>query len=129
MRKSEERRHIGNQNKKTWMTFDSENKADPLQNGFGALKMLNEELLSPDSGYILNTHMDMVIVTYVQEGVIIYKGPLEKSDLVEANEFRRVDVPRDTKQYAFNISHSEDAHIFQSGFAPSESLLKQGEIK
>ena len=47
VRKSKERRHIENMGHKTWMTFGWENKADPLQNGFGVLKILNEEILPP----------------------------------------------------------------------------------
>jgi len=120
IRRSEERRQTGNKDQKTWMTFDWENAADPLQNGFGILKILNEEILPPGSGFILHTHEDMVIVTYVREGVIIYKGPLTEPDFMEAKDFHRISVTPNTKQYAFNVSQSEDANIFQCGFALNE---------
>jgi len=122
IRKSEERRHIEAKNQKTWMTFDSENNADPLQNGFGALKILNEEILSPGSGFILHTHKDMVVVTYVSEGMIIYKGPLEKMGPLGTAEFRASKVTPEAKQYAINISPAEDAHVFQSGFTPVNEI-------
>ena len=117
VRKSEERRHIESKNQKTWMTFDWENKADPLQNGFGVLKILNEEVLSPGSGFILHTHKDMVVVTYVPEGMIIYKGLLEEPHVMEAQEFNQINVTSGAKLSTFNFLESEDAHIFQSGFA------------
>jgi hypothetical protein len=41
VRKSKERRHIENLGHKTWMTFDWENEAAPLHNGFGVLKILS----------------------------------------------------------------------------------------
>ncbi len=129
VRKSAERRHIGTKNQKSWMTFDSENQSDPLQNGFYALKILNEEMHYPGSEFILHTHKDMVTVTYVRDGVIIYKGPLEKSYLVEAKNFHRVDLTPDTQQYAFNTLDSDVAHVFQSGFTHSEGLLKPDGIK
>jgi quercetin 2,3-dioxygenase len=129
VRKSKERRHIENMGHKTWITFDWENKADPLHNGFGVLKILNEEILPPGTGFILHTHKDMVIITYLREGVIIYKGPLEEVDVMWTKEFRRVNVTPDTKQYAFNVSQSQEAHIFQSGFSPSEKFLKPDGIK
>lgn len=56
VRKSEERRHIGSKNQNTWRTFDWENNADPLQNGFGGLKIFNEELLTPGSGFLLHAY-------------------------------------------------------------------------
>jgi quercetin 2,3-dioxygenase len=129
VRKSKERRHIDNRGHKTWMTFDWENKADPLQNGFGVLKILNEEILPPGTGFILLTNKDMVIITYLREGVIIYKGPLEDADLMWTKEFHRTNVASDTQQYAFNASQTEDAHIFQSGFSPIGQILKPDGIK
>ncbi len=129
VRKSEERRHIEKMGHKTWITFDWENKSDPLQNGFGLLKILNEEILSPGTGFVLHTHKDMVIITYLGEGVIIYKGPLEDADLLWAKEFHQANVTPDSEQYAFNVSKTEDAHIFQSGFAPREGFLKSDGVK
>jgi redox-sensitive bicupin YhaK (pirin superfamily) len=124
IRKSEERRHIEAKNQKTWMTFDWENESDPLQNGFGVLKILNEELLSPGSGFILHTLKDMVVVTYVHEGMIVYKGPLEKMGPLVAKEFHAADAVSEAKQYAIDISPTEDAHVFQSGFTPSGGSSK-----
>ncbi len=120
VRKSEERNHTEKKEQKSWMTFDSENKADVLQKGFGVLKILNEEILSPGSGFILHTKQNLIIITYVLDGVVIYKGPLAEPDFMEAKDFHQVNVSPDTKQYAFNVSQSEDAHIFQCGFAIKE---------
>jgi redox-sensitive bicupin YhaK (pirin superfamily) len=120
VRKSEERRHIEKKNQQTWMTFDWENKADPLQNGFGVLKILNEEILSPGSGFILHTHKDMVVVTYVPEGMIIYKGPLEEPDVMESKEFHQLNAAPGAKLAAFNPADSENARVFQSAFTSKE---------
>ena len=117
VQKSEKRRHIENKERSTWITFDSENNADPLQDGFGVLKILNEEILSPGNGFVLHTTEGMIIITYVREGMIIYKGPLEKPDFLESKEFFQGNAASNTKQYAFNVSQSEDAHVFQCGFS------------
>jgi redox-sensitive bicupin YhaK (pirin superfamily) len=129
VRKSEERRHIQAKNQKTWMTFDWENTADPLQNGFGVLKILNEEMLSPGSGFILHTHRDMVVVTYISEGMLIYKGPLEHPDSLEAKEFYSAHVAPGAKQYAINVSPTEDTHVFQSGFTPGDGHPERTGVK
>lgn len=129
VRKSEERRHSGNKGQSTWMTFDLENEADPLQKGFGILEILNEEILSPASGFILHTHKNMVVVTYLLEGVIIYTGPLKESDMLESKDVQKVNVTPDTKQYAFNVSQYEDAHVFQSGFASADGASSPDVIK
>ncbi len=126
IRRSEERRHIADGNQTTWMTFDWENQADPLQNGFGALKIFNEEVLSPGRGFILHTHEDMVLVTYVREGLMVMKGLLESPELVKTDEFLRANVAGGTKLSAFHILSPEDAHVFQSGFSPSAGVMEPG---
>ncbi|HTC19221.1 MAG TPA: hypothetical protein VK859_00130 [bacterium] len=126
VRKSGERRHIANENQATWMTFDRENKADTLRGGFGSLKIFNEQILPPGSVFTLETHQDMVVVTYVQEGVIIYNGPLGKTGLVEPGDFLQINAAPDSKQYALNASPVDEAHVFQSGFTPNVGLLEPG---
>lgn len=123
VRKSEERRHIDSDQQKTWMTFDWENKMDPLQKGFGALKIFNEEILSPLRGFVLHTHKDMVVITYVREGMIVFKGMIGNSDLVKTNEFHLINALPGEKLSAFDHSPNEEAHIFQSGFHPEKDPL------
>jgi redox-sensitive bicupin YhaK (pirin superfamily) len=101
---------------KTWKTFDAQNKIGPLKNSFGVLKILNEEILSPGGGFTFHTEKNMVVVTYVLEGVIIYKAPSEEPLIFETKDFGRNNVDKDTTQYAFNTSEYEEAHIFQCGF-------------
>ncbi len=126
VRRSGERRHVTLEGQTTWMTFDWENKADPLQKGFGALKILNEEVLSPGRAFILHTRQDTVVVTYVREGVIICNGPLGKTGLMESGDFLQANATPGAKQYTFNASPSDNAHVFQSGFTPAVGLLEKG---
>lgn len=126
VRRSAERHHIGNKDQKSWMTFDPDIKADPMRNGFGVLNVLNEEILSPGSGFTLRISKVMVVITYVREGMIIYKGPLDKPDFIETKEFHRGSGVPGMKQYAFNVSQSEDAHIFQCGFSLGECDVEGG---
>jgi len=111
------------------MTFDWENESDPLQNGFGVLKILNEEILSPGSGFILHTPKDMVVVTYVTEGMIVYKGPFEKMKPLVAKEFHSAKTIPESEQSAVNISPTGETHVFQSGFTPSDAISSPGGIK
>ena len=75
----------------------------------------NSEYFYP-TGFVFHTEKDMVVVTYVREGVIIYKSPLEEPAILETKDFGRNNVAKDTTQYAFNTSEYENAHVFQCGF-------------
>ncbi len=127
LRRSEERRHIALENQKTWMTFDWENQADPLRDGFGALKIFNEEILDPGRSFILQTHQDMVVVTYVNEGVMIFNRPrLGKSGLMETGDLHHAHSATGARQYSLNASSSQEARIFQSGFDPGAGVMEPG---
>src|ERR1039457_6143354 len=134
--KSEDRQYSDASDQLTWKTFDEENKTDPARHSFGVLKILNEEILSPGGGFILHTMKDMVVVTYVREGVIVYKSYKEEPIELETKEFGRNNSEKDTNQYAFNTSESEEAHVFQCGFnlnqcvgAPEDDGAKPGRVK
>ncbi len=129
VRKSEERRHIADNVRNTWRTFDWENNTDSLQNGFGGLKIFNEEILSPGTGFILSTHENAVIVAYVKEGLIIYDGPLGTSGLLESGEIHQINLASVIKEYGFDTLLTDDAHVFQSGFIPSMFVSKPGNRK
>ncbi|HET9870752.1 MAG TPA: pirin family protein [bacterium] len=118
VRRSEERRHIVAGSQNTWMTFDWEDPDDRLRDGFGVLKVFNEEILSPGRGFTLHTHKDMVVVTYVREGVVVYSGPGEEKGLLEPGQFRRMNILTGSRQFTFNSLPDTDSHVFQSGFAP-----------
>ena len=118
IRRSEERRHIDAKGQQTWMTFDRQNDSDPLKNGFGVLKLLNEEVLPPGTGFVLQTHHDMVVLTYVGEGIIVYKGPLGGSDTLTGKEFYTTHSPSQADHFLTNASPTVEAHVFQSGFNP-----------
>jgi len=126
LRKSEQRLQIKTKNQTAWRTFDWENESDSLQNGFDRLKILNEDLLSPGTELTLHNHQPMVIVTYVQEGVMIYGGPLEKCDLLEPGFFHRVNIDVNAQNHKFKTILSGYAHIFQAGFAPDSVRLEPG---
>jgi hypothetical protein len=131
IRRSAERRHIDTENQKTWMTFDHENQADPLQNGFGALKIFNEEILKPGRTFVLQTQKDMVIVTYLHEGVMVFNRPQQgKSGLMRAGDFHLAETQAGVKQFSLNVSPDDEARLFQSGFAPGAGVAEpDGENK
>jgi redox-sensitive bicupin YhaK (pirin superfamily) len=130
LRVSQKRSHIQNANQNTWMTFDPENNIDPLKNGFGALKKINEDILSPDMELRpFPTKSNMLILTYVRKGSILYKGPSGKTGSLSQNEFQLMKIGPEIKQDGFNASSSDEAHVFQFRFDLESDNLVPAEIK
>ena len=47
LRRAAQRHHDSSRKKEIWLTFDPQDRNDPLADGFGALEILDEERLSP----------------------------------------------------------------------------------
>ena len=47
LRRAEERHHDSRRKHEVWLTFDAQDRTDPLADGFGALQILDEDRLSP----------------------------------------------------------------------------------
>ncbi len=121
VKKSDQRRHIENSEQNTWLTFDHENKVDPLRNGFGSLQLFNEEILTRGRALKLHPIKEMVIVTYLQKGVVVYHGPFGGSDVLEPGDFHRINVGPDDQKYEFDAIFAAETHLFQSGFKPDQA--------
>jgi redox-sensitive bicupin YhaK (pirin superfamily) len=130
LRLAQERSHIQNADQNTWMTFNPENQTDPLKNGFGALKKLNENILSPDMGLRpVQTGNSFLILTYVRRGSVVFKGGGKKYGLLSQNEFQVMNAGPEMKPDGFNASSTEEAHVFQFRFELEGSDLEPGEMK
>lgn len=125
VRRSENRRHIEDQERNTWRTFDWEDKDDFLHKGFGSLQILNEEIFTHESPFRFTPRSNMIIVSYVKQGVVVYHGPLGEGEALEPGDFHRVNVTPDNLQHRFDSIISGQAHIFQSGFTPDTGDLEQ----
>jgi hypothetical protein len=68
----------------------------------------------------------MVVITYVREGMIVFKGLSGDSDLLKTNEFHSINADAGERLSNFNHSPTEEAHVFQSGFNPGNGPLEPG---
>ena len=72
LRRAAQRHHAWTRKQEVWLTFDPQDRNNPLADGFGALEILDEERLSPGAALPRRRHRDAEIVTYVREGALAY---------------------------------------------------------
>jgi redox-sensitive bicupin YhaK (pirin superfamily) len=117
VRTSEQRRHVRNSGRDTWMTFDPGNPEDPLRSGFPPLESFNEEGFAPGASILLHPQKDLEILTYVWKGSLSQEDHAGSTSVLEAGECGRSPAPRGASQRVFNGSLTEKAHAFQCGIA------------
>lgn len=124
LRRAKERHHDCRRKQEVWLTFYSEDRADPLADGFGALEILNEDRVPPGAGVPRHRQHDAEIVTYVRKGALAYEDSIGRSGVIHAGEFQHMTAGRAVRHSETNASRSDWAHVFQIWLRPSEAGLE-----
>ena len=123
VRIAKERHHDRHRNREVWRTFDPQDRADPLADGFAALEILNEERLPPNAVVSPQPYHDAEVVTYVREGALAYENSMGRRGIIQAGEFQHISARRGFRHSEANASRTDWAHIFQIWVRPSEAGL------
>lgn len=113
LRRAEDRLHVRNADRDTWMAFDPGRTLDPFRRGFRALESFNEERLAPEMA--LAPQDPVELVTYVLEGALIHRDGLGRRGRLETGEFQRSSACGGSRRRTRNASPTDAAHVFQAG--------------
>ncbi len=95
---------------------------DPANVQYGPLRVFNDDIVSPDSGFPMHPHTEMEIVTIVLDGELYHTDSLGNEFVVHAGEVQRMTS-------GTGITHSEanrseaDVHLLQLWFLPNKRGL------
>ena len=123
-RRAEERQHVRRHRQDAWLTFRAQDQADPFAGGFGALCILNEDLLPPGVGVLPYSQPEAEVVTYVLEGALAQKDSVGSWAAIGAGEFQRMICKHGVRHSASNASRVQWAHIFQMWLRPGPTRLE-----
>lgn len=126
LRTSLQRRH-DSRREQLWQTFDSEDRADALADGFATLAMLNEDHLAPRTRTARHPECDAEIITYVRAGAVAFEDSAGRSGKIGAGEFHRTETVGGVAQGPWNASYKERAHVFHLWFRLKPRELRSGD--
>jgi quercetin 2,3-dioxygenase len=124
LRRAKERHHVQRNRQEAWLTFYPQSEADPLADGFGALEILNENILPPGTGVWLYSQTEAEIVTYVLDGALAQKDSEGSLGVIHSGEFQRMLTKDSVRHNAANTSRVNWAHVFQMWLRPTSAGLE-----
>lgn len=91
---------------------------DPGHEGFGSLRVLNEDWIAPGSGFGSHAHRDMEILTWVLEGVLEHRDSQGNTSQIRPGRVQLMRAGRGIVHSEMNPSPDETTHLLQIWLHP-----------
>jgi len=105
---------------KTFHTFSFADYYDPNRMGFSVLRVLNEDFVSPASGFPTHPHRNMEIITYVIKGAVKHKDSMGNETIIKAHEIQVMSAGSGITHSEFNPLNDEVLHLMQIWVTPKQ---------
>lgn len=91
---------------------------EPRRMGFGALRVINEDVVAPGKGFAPHPHANMEIVTIILSGALAHRDSLGNVETIGANEVQRMSAGSGIEHSEFNPSDTDPVHLLQIWLHP-----------
>lgn len=104
----------------SWHSFSFGNYLG--RNNFGALRVLNEDIIEPGTGFPMHHHDNMEIVTIILDGELEHKDTMGSKETIKEGEVQRMSAG--TGLHHSEMAGSKRVHLLQIWVEPKEQDVK-----
>ena len=107
-------------------TFSFSRYYDPQWMGFGALRVINEDVVAPGAGFTPHRHANMEILSYVLDGELSHRDDSGGGGVIGAGELQWMGAGHGIEHSEFNASQDRPVHFLQVWIQPDRLNAKPG---
>ncbi len=105
-------------------TFSFSSYYNPNRMQFGALRVLNDDIVAPGMGFGTHGHENMEIVSIPLKGELSHKDSMGTAEVIHSGEVQIMSAGTGIRHSEFNHSESEPVNFLQIWILPKEIGIK-----
>jgi len=109
---------------KTWHTFSFASYYNPDRMHFGALRVLNDDIVQAGMGFGTHPHDNMEIITIVLDGELEHRDSMGNGSVISPGEVQVMSAGTGIQHSEFNHSETTDVNLLQIWVFPDKKNVE-----
>lgn len=105
-------------------SFSFANYYDPQRMHFGALRVLNDDIVAPSMGFGTHPHDNMEIITIPLKGALRHRDNMGNEAVIHANEVQVMSAGTGVTHSEFNANAHSEVNLLQIWLYPKQRNVK-----
>ena len=97
---------------------------DPQKVNFGALRVLNDDIIQPSTGFGLHPHDNMEIISVILDGAIKHADSMGHEQVIKENEVQVMSAGTGIFHSEHNASSSDELNLLQIWIMPNKKNIE-----